>query len=90
MTRSGRISSRLIGLAFPGGFRSVVRAPVVCVAMAAPAWDIGGLDEIVVTAQLRHENLQDTPVAIMADEADMLDARSETANSGTVYIISVI
>ena len=36
------------------------------------------LDEIVVTAQFREQNLQDTPLAITAVTAEMLEARSQT------------
>ncbi|MXO66443.1 TonB-dependent receptor [Altererythrobacter endophyticus] len=38
----------------------------------------GDFDEIVVTAQFREQNLQDTPIAITAVSSDMLDARSQT------------
>ncbi len=37
-----------------------------------------GIDEIVVTAQFRAQNLQDTPIAITAISGDMLEARSQT------------
>jgi iron complex outermembrane receptor protein len=36
------------------------------------------LQEVVVTAQFREENLQDTPIAITAVTAEMLEARSQT------------
>lgn len=35
------------------------------------------LEEVVVTAQFREQNLQDTPISITAISADMLDARSQ-------------
>src|SRR5690606_22744360 len=35
-------------------------------------------DAIVVTAQFREQNLQDTPLAITAVNAEMLEARSQT------------
>src|SRR5690554_7804293 len=35
-------------------------------------------NEIVVTAQFRAQNLQDTPLAITAVNAEMLEARSQT------------
>ena len=38
----------------------------------------GGLEEIIVTAEFREANVQDTPIAITAVNADMLDARSQT------------
>src|SRR5688572_17502056 len=36
------------------------------------------LEEIIVTAEFREANVQDTPIAITAVSADMLDARSQT------------
>ncbi|MCP5145973.1 MAG: TonB-dependent receptor [Gammaproteobacteria bacterium] len=36
----------------------------------------GGLEEIIVTAQFRSENLQETPIAITAVTGEMLDARN--------------
>jgi len=36
------------------------------------------LEEIVVTAQFREQNLQDTPIAITAVNAEMLEARGQT------------
>ena len=41
-----------------------------------------GGDEIVVTAQFRAQNLQDTPIAITAVSAAMLEARSQTSIQG--------
>lgn len=38
-----------------------------------------GEDVIVVTAQFREQNLQDTPIAITAVSAEMLEARSQTS-----------
>src|SRR5690606_32711637 len=38
----------------------------------------GGANEIIVTAQFREQNLQDTPLAITAVSAEMLEARSQT------------
>jgi iron complex outermembrane receptor protein len=38
----------------------------------------GGVEEIVVTAQFREQNLQDTPLAITAVSSEMLEARSQT------------
>ncbi|MCC7462488.1 MAG: TonB-dependent receptor [Gammaproteobacteria bacterium] len=49
---------------------------------AAPAMaqnaDDTALEEIIVTAQFRNENLQETPVAITAISADVLEARNQT------------
>jgi len=41
-----------------------------------PAEDSNLLQEVVVTVQFREENLQDTPIAITAVMAEMLEARS--------------
>jgi iron complex outermembrane recepter protein len=51
-------------------------------ALAAAAWGqeppSGGLEEIIVTAEFRATNVQETPIAITAVNAEMLDARSQT------------
>ena len=50
----------------------------------APAQDVqaevrrsGELEEIIVTAQFRRENVQDTPIAMTAVNAAMLESRSQ-------------
>ncbi|HWW66144.1 MAG TPA: TonB-dependent receptor [Sphingomonadaceae bacterium] len=45
---------------------------------ADDAGNSGGVEDIVVTAQFRAQNLQDTPIAITAVNSDMLEARSQT------------
>lgn len=45
---------------------------------SAPASSGGGVDQIVVTAEFRETNLQDTPIAITAVTGDMMEARSQT------------
>ena len=42
---------------------------------AQPAAAEGGLEEVIVTAQYREENLQDTPLAITAISGEQLEAR---------------
>jgi iron complex outermembrane receptor protein len=42
------------------------------------AADESGLEEVIVTAQFRQQNLQVTPIAITAVNAEMLEARSQT------------
>ncbi|MFM2099791.1 MAG: hypothetical protein RLZZ366_1330 [Pseudomonadota bacterium] len=48
-------------------------------AQAAPAEDTGGIQEIVVTAQKRAENVQDVPIAISAFTSQALDERAVTS-----------
>ncbi len=56
---------------------AMAAAPAAAQDEAAPA-DASVGDEIVVTAQFREQNLQDTPLAITAVNAQMLEARSQT------------
>eukprot|EP01035_Chromulina_nebulosa_P039379 gene39379-53235_t len=46
-------------------------------AQAAPAAEEGKVEEVVVTAQFRRQNLQRTPIAITAVSGEMLAARSQ-------------
>jgi iron complex outermembrane receptor protein len=46
---------------------------------APQAGDAGAVDTIIVTAQFREQNLQDTPIAITAVSSAMLEARSQTS-----------
>nr|WP_299594809.1 TonB-dependent receptor [Sphingomonas bacterium] len=57
----------------PGNTPSAANA-----APAAAAPNASGVEEIVVTAQFREQNLQDTPIAITAVSGAMLEARSQT------------
>src|SRR6478736_988506 len=56
---------------------AIAAAPAVA-QDAAAANDAPAGDEIVVTAQFREQNLQDTPLAITAVNSAMLEARSQT------------
>jgi iron complex outermembrane receptor protein len=47
-------------------------------AVAADAAETEELDEVIVTAQFREQNVQDTPLAITAVSAEMMEARSQT------------
>ena len=73
--RSLAIGASLAALAFAG--------PAFAQDEPAPEADVAPADEsagnvITVTAQFREQNLQDTPIAITAVNAEMMDARSQT------------
>ena len=55
-----------------------VSAAIAASATAVAAEEEGVLEEIVVTAQFREQNLQDTPIAITAVSGAMLEARGQT------------
>jgi iron complex outermembrane recepter protein len=62
---------------------SLAAAAAIGFASAAVAADpqaaaADGLEEVVVTAQFREQNVQDTPLAITAISAGMLENRSQT------------
>jgi len=56
---------------------STFAAPAMAQEQSPEAQTHGG-GEIIVTAQFRQQNLQDTPLAITAVNAEMLEARSQT------------
>ncbi len=59
---------------------AMVSAPVMAQeSNDSEAADKGANPEIVVTAQFREQKLQDTPLAISAVNAEMLEARSQTS-----------
>ena len=65
--RGGALGCLILGAATAAG------------AAGAPgAGESGGIEEVVVTAQFRQQSVQDTPVAITAVDASMLEARSQT------------
>jgi hypothetical protein len=57
---------------------AITASPALAQDAAAQADDAGN-PEIVVTAQFREQKLQDTPLAITAVNAEMLEARSQTS-----------
>ncbi len=62
------------------GVKAVLLLTVSSVSIAAtPEEEIGTLDEVVVTAQFREQNVQDTPLSITAVSGEMLEARSQTS-----------
>src|SRR5690606_17499085 len=79
-----RLSRRVAPLAFTSSLATI---GLMIGAAPALAQDEAGADaaaasaasnEIIVTAQFREQNLQDTPLAITAVNAEMLEARSQT------------
>jgi len=58
----------------------IISAVIVSQALAQNAGDAdtGQLEEVVVTAQFREQNLQQTPIAITAVTAGMLESRNQT------------
>ena len=67
-----------IRLAISAGFAgSVLSVPAAMAAVPTPAGD--ALDEVVVTAQFREQNLQNTPLSITAVSGEMLEARSNSS-----------
>lgn len=78
------VKGRKYPSAYPGSWvRSFQSALALGAAMlasgTAPAQeDEGVLEEIVVTAEFREARLQDTPIALTAVTAEMLDARNQT------------
>ncbi|MBV8804577.1 MAG: TonB-dependent receptor, partial [Sinobacteraceae bacterium] len=57
------------------------------VAAANTSADTGGLEEIIVTARYRVENLQQTPVAITAVTSQDIEARGFTNSSDIAYAV---
>ena len=54
------------------GLASFALAPIAAFAQDAPEEETGGLEEIVVTAQKREQNMQDVPIAVTAISGDTL------------------
>ncbi|PQA87597.1 TonB-dependent receptor [Hyphococcus luteus] len=69
-----RVSSAASLLALTAGFSFASQASLA----QDEAAESSGRDTIIVTAQFREQNLQDTPLAITALNADMIDARGYT------------
>jgi iron complex outermembrane receptor protein len=61
------------------GILTVVPGLLALSTVTLAAETVGVLEEVLVTAQFRSERLQDTPIAITAITADMLQQRSQTS-----------
>ncbi|MDR2216186.1 MAG: TonB-dependent receptor, partial [Nevskiaceae bacterium] len=69
--------SKVVKKAVARAVAVALASSVVCGAALAAQEDDGGLPEVVVTAQFVATNMQDTPIAITAVTAEMLEARSQ-------------
>ncbi|MEY2925562.1 MAG: hypothetical protein RL367_39, partial [Pseudomonadota bacterium] len=56
-------------------FTVALASPSTVFAQSTPAEDTGGVQDIIVTAQKREENLQDTPISIVALNAEALEQK---------------
>ena len=74
--KASRVSRARHGLVALTTGASLLGSGVTLAQDEKPAEDSNLLQEVVVTAQFREENLQDTPIAITAVMAEMLEARS--------------
>ncbi len=66
---AGNLTAALVAttaLVFPGMAHAAEQSPPAATAAPQPAADNGGLQEIIVTAQKRFENLQKVPIAVVA------------------------
>ena len=69
--------SRTLALALAATAGSLTLAPQALAQSAEDGAQSEGIAEIVVTAQKREENLQDTPLSIVALGADTLGGRRD-------------
>jgi len=75
---SKRTLDRVVRAVIRGGLGAGAIALSTGAALAAEGEDSSALEEVVVSAQYREESLQETPIAITAMTAEMLEARGLT------------
>lgn len=61
---------------FTSRARNLLLHAIACLLATTAAWAQGTLEEVVVTAQKRSENVQEVPIAISAFTADVLQERA--------------
>lgn len=72
---------KVMGSVFLRATSSLLAVAVISSLFVAPSFAQGSdnqADEVIVTAQFRAQNLQDTPIAITSVTGEMLEARSQT------------
>lgn len=94
-TRSGSDAISIVPVARPRVVPVVARRVAANVAPAtvpdpAPPQETGGLEEIIVTAQRRGENLQDVPISVNALTAKELKAMGGTSSEDLTLIPNVV
>jgi iron complex outermembrane recepter protein len=79
LTAKGRNTSKRLLLLVCSIASAVGMQSVALAGQPAAAEKQGALEEVVVTAQFREQNLQDTPIAITAVNAELLQARNQSS-----------
>ncbi len=72
------LSASVAALCLGGNAAWAQEAPAPAKAPQAQSSEKDGVEDIIVTAQFRSENLQDTPLSITATSGAMMDARNQS------------
>ena len=78
-THHVRVSSAALAIALIAASGTTAASAQEAQASPQAEADNAGVADIVVTAQFRSQRLQDTPIAITAVDAEMLESRSQTS-----------